>query len=188
MNDLKKVLLAVVVIFICALKPLAAQPITTPSGNVDLVNRLRLITKENDRLKNIVETYEANLSKLEEEHSKTTQTIKQLQDQLTQGCSNSSSGNEDVDRLVKELVDTHYNLGVIYQQQQKFDEAEMEYRKVLEVKPDDADALYNLAIIYDSHKNDSDQALLYYQKYLDSNPSPLDKTLVEDMMKRLKRP
>ncbi len=189
MSNFKKIFIAGVVLVLSAFKPLAAQtvPAPSPSGNVDLINRLRSITKENDRLKNIVETYEANLAKLEEEHIKTTQTIKQLQDQLNQGCSNVSSGNPDTDRLVKELADTHYNLGVIYQGQGKFDEAETEYRKVLEIKPDDADALYNLAIIYDSGKNETDQAILYYQKYLDLNPDPIEKAAVEEIMNRLKR-
>jgi len=73
--------------------------------------------------------------------------------------------------LEKETGDMHYNLAVIFQSQNKFDEAIREYEKVLETKPDDADANFNLALIYDSVKNDRDKAIQHYEEYLGINPN-----------------
>ncbi|MBI3602390.1 MAG: tetratricopeptide repeat protein [Candidatus Omnitrophica bacterium] len=88
---------------------------------------------------------------------------------------------------LKELADTHYNLGVILQEQYKFDEAQKEYEKVLELRPDDADAHYNLALIFDTAKNDRNMALYHYEKYLEINPRAAEAQGVRQSIARLSK-
>jgi tetratricopeptide (TPR) repeat protein len=168
---------------------LAAQE--TPSATVedqakkivDLINRIRVITKENDRLKKMVETYESELEGLDEQNKKTSETLKELQDTITKNSSCADEG--EMARISKELADTHYNLGVIYQSQSQYDQAELEYKKVLAIKPDDADAIYNLAVIYDSYKTDPASAVYYYKKYLDLNPRAADSDQISRRIDKL---
>ena len=74
----------------------------------------------------------------------------------------------------------HYNLGVIFQKENRWKEAVREYEKVLELKPDDADANFNLALIYDTIKNDRKKAVFYYERYLDINPDADDADKVKE--------
>jgi len=46
-----------------------------------------------------------------------------------------------------DYVDAHYNLGLLYMQSEKANEARMHFEHVLSVRPDDADTLYNLALM-----------------------------------------
>jgi tetratricopeptide (TPR) repeat protein len=191
MNDVRGKLL-VLFFFICTLLsvPLLAAQETSSStvedqGKkiVDLINRIRVITKENDRLKKMVETYESELEGLDEQNKKTTETIRELQDNLTKNSSCTNDG--ETARMSKELADTHYNLGVFYQEHSQYDQAEMEYKKVLAVKPDDSDAIYNLAVIYDSYKTDPASAVLFYKKYLELNPKAAESDQISQRINKL---
>ncbi len=87
--------------------------------------------------------------------------------------------NKESERLKREVADTHYNLGVTFQEANKWERAIIEYERVLEVKPDDADAHFNLALIYETVKNDRDRALYHYEKYLGANPGAEDASKVK---------
>ena len=54
-----------------------------------------------------------------------------------------------------------------------------EYQKALEVCPDDAEASYNLALIYERQLNDQDKAMFYYKRYLTINPQAHDAAVVK---------
>lgn len=154
-----------------------------------LINRLKVITKENDRLKQMVEAYEKQLAYLEDQNNKTAQTIKMLQDRLASEPAASQaaapSSDADTSRLTKELADAHYNLGVMYQEQGKNDDAINEYKRVLMAKPDDAEAHYNLGLIYDTVKHDKAEALYYYRKYLELSPNASDKAEIQNQIDKL---
>jgi len=105
-----------------------------------------------------------------------------LQDNLKNALSELSDATEDLSRLKKEVADMHYNMGVIFQEDNKWDEAAMEYKKVLESDPKDADAHYNLALIYDTAKNDRKQALYHYRKYIELKPEADDILKVKEYL------
>ncbi|MDD5730860.1 MAG: tetratricopeptide repeat protein, partial [Candidatus Omnitrophica bacterium] len=44
----------------------------------------------------------------------------------------------------------------------------------LEIKPDDADSLYNLGVIYGEYLNDRKKAIMYFRKYLTLAPNDAD--------------
>ena len=59
------------------------------------------------------------------------------------------------------------NLGVIYTGLNRLDEAEQSYERAVELKPDSAEAHYNLGVFYELHRKDLPRALAQYHKYLD---------------------
>jgi chromosome segregation ATPase len=73
-------------------------------------------------------------------------------------------------RLVQDLADTHYNMGVMFAKRRDFVRAAKEFQQVIEVRPDDAAAHYNLGIIYAEHVPDREKALSFFRRYLSMNP------------------
>ena len=88
--------------------------------------------------------------------------------------------SKELERLKREVAATHYNLGVIFQEANEWEGAVAEYEKVLEAKPNDGNTHFNLALIYDTVKNDRDKALYHYKKYLDVNPEVDDASRVKE--------
>jgi tetratricopeptide (TPR) repeat protein len=77
-------------------------------------------------------------------------------------------------KLVTETADMHYNLGVSNIKNKDYKRAVKEFEKVLELKPDDAYANYNLGYIYAEHLVDREKAIAYFQKYLTYAPDEKD--------------
>jgi chromosome segregation ATPase len=76
--------------------------------------------------------------------------------------------------LPQENTTLHYNLGVLYSQNQQFDKAVKEFAKVLELKPEDGETLYNLGVIYGEHIKDKKKAISYFKRYLSVAPDDAD--------------
>ena len=74
------------------------------------------------------------------------------------------------ERLIKDLADTHYNMGVMFSKKRDFARAVAEFQKVVELKPDDADAYYNLGVIYAEHLPDRERAMTVLRRYLALSP------------------
>lgn len=69
-------------------------------------------------------------------------------------------------KLVEETAHMHYNMGVSFIKSKDFKRAVNEFKKVLELKPDDAYANYNLGYIYAEHLVDRPTAIKYFRDYL----------------------
>ena len=78
------------------------------------------------------------------------------------------------ERLLRDLADTHYNMGVMFAHKKDFPRAVEEFQKVVELRPDDADAHYNLGIIYAEHMPDREKALAAFRRYLQVKPQGQD--------------
>lgn len=83
------------------------------------------------------------------------------------------------ERLLKEVADTHYNMGVLFTKKDDYTRAVKEFHKVVELRPADADALYNLGVIYAEHLPDRERATTYFRRYLQLNPSAKDASWVK---------
>jgi Flp pilus assembly protein TadD len=59
------------------------------------------------------------------------------------------------------------NLGVIYTELNRLDEAEQSYERAVALKPNYAEAHYNLGVFYELHRKDLPKALVQYHAYLD---------------------
>ena len=83
------------------------------------------------------------------------------------------------ERLLKDMADTHYNLGLLFAKKEDFIRAIKEFQKVIELRPDDADAHYNLGLIYAEHLPDRDRAMENFKRYLQINPRANDASWVK---------
>jgi len=87
--------------------------------------------------------------------------------------------------LKKERSLYHYNLGVAYSQAKLYDEAIEEYEKSLKYGSLNADAHYNLGLLYENIKKVPERAIEHYRKYLEIKPDAADKEEVVGWIKKL---
>ncbi|MFH1800490.1 MAG: tetratricopeptide repeat protein [Candidatus Omnitrophota bacterium] len=86
--------------------------------------------------------------------------------------------------LVKETGDMHYNLGVFYAGEMNYDRAIEEFKKAVDINPNDAKAQYNLGYIYAEQRQDRKKAEYYFRNFLglapdDPNSDAVKSYLVE---------
>ena len=70
------------------------------------------------------------------------------------------------EKIRRDRVTFFYNLGLAYTYAGLFKDAERSFQKVLELEPNDADAYYNLGILYEEHLHKTDLGIQYYQRFL----------------------
>ena len=90
-------------------------------------------------------------------------------------------------RLAAEGERYHYNLGVIYTQTKEFDLAVQEFKTALAYNPQNADAHYNLGIIFDDYFKDKDNAQYHYRTFLELRPTSDDAESVREWLKNLEK-
>ncbi|PIU39961.1 MAG: hypothetical protein COT00_04200 [Candidatus Omnitrophica bacterium CG07_land_8_20_14_0_80_50_8] len=171
----------------------------------DIISKLKIITGKNMEFKNELAAKEAVISKLEAEK---TQALAALAEEKAKSehlavvpeekpanllklnniafRSNGMYTNDNRESLNKEEADAHYNLGVLLQGAGKTDDALREYSQCLALRLDDADTLFNMAIIFDRAKNDRKKAIAYYAKYLALEPKSEDVLKVRERIEELK--
>jgi len=69
-------------------------------------------------------------------------------------------------KLVRETSHMHYNMGVSFIKSRDYKRAVKEFKKVLELDPQDAYANYNLGYVYAEHLVDRPEAIRYFKDYL----------------------
>ena len=70
------------------------------------------------------------------------------------------------ERLLKDTAIMHYNLGVFYTKNREYEKAIEEYKKVLDIRPNDANAYFNLGYIYAERLNDREEAIDCFRSFL----------------------
>jgi tetratricopeptide (TPR) repeat protein len=80
----------------------------------------------------------------------------------------------------------HYNLGVAYTEANLYDEAIEAYKRSLEFNPKNAEAHYNLGLLYENFNGDPGLAASHYRRYLELEPDAEDKEEVSGWIRRLK--
>lgn len=88
--------------------------------------------------------------------------------------------------LQEERGTYHYNLAVAYTKANLNDEAIAAYEKSLELNPNNADAHYNLGLLYEKFKGDPDTATFHYNKYLELKPDAGDREEVLGWIEKIK--
>lgn len=68
----------------------------------------------------------------------------------------------------------HYNLGVFYTKEGNYQKAIKEFEAVIKANPNDADAYYNLGVIYAEYLNEEEKAIDYFSRYLELAPNDKD--------------
>jgi len=110
------------------------------------------------------------LTPLEEKYAKLLLDHRTLKQQSSKIPGNVTEIAREHQRLLKDLADTHYNMGVNFAKRKDYPRAAIEFRKTIELRPDDADAHYNLGVIYAEHVPDRERALTFFRKYLTIKP------------------
>ncbi len=85
-------------------------------------------------------------------------------------------------RLIEQTADMHYNQGVFYAKNKEFKRAIKEFEKVLDIKPKDPQANYNLGYIYAEHLVDRPKAIAYFKDYLTYAPDATDADWVRNYL------
>ena len=73
--------------------------------------------------------------------------------------------------LVKETAEMHYNMGVFFTENKKFEQAEREYLRALEFDPNNLKVHYNLGYLYAEDMDRHDKAMFHLEKYLQIDPN-----------------
>lgn len=77
-------------------------------------------------------------------------------------------------KAVEENATLHYNLSVLYAQTKDYQKAIAELEKVIEIKPNDGAAYYNMGVIYGEYLNNRKKSIGYFKKYLSLSPKDPD--------------
>ena len=77
-------------------------------------------------------------------------------------------------KLLKENAVLHYNQGVFYTQTQNYEKAIEEFLKDIKINPNDAEAHYNLAVIYGEYLEQADKAVAHFKRYITLSPNDRD--------------
>lgn len=80
--------------------------------------------------------------------------------------------------LVRETAGMHYNLGNHFVETKRYDMAIREYLRTIELLPNDADAHYNLALVYDIYMNDYQAAINHYSRFIELKPGSENKNSI----------
>lgn len=87
--------------------------------------------------------------------------------------------------LNKERGIYHYNLAVSFTQAELYDDAIEAYEKSLQFNPENADAYYNLGLLYANIRNNPEKAIQEYRAYLKLKPDAPDRDEVEAWIRQL---
>jgi tetratricopeptide (TPR) repeat protein len=87
--------------------------------------------------------------------------------------------------ILKERAQYNYNLAVAYARAEMYDEAIDTYERSLSYDKNNADAHYNLGVLYDTVKGRTEEAIAQYKEYLALQPDASDREEVEASIKRL---
>ncbi|MDD5595510.1 MAG: tetratricopeptide repeat protein [Candidatus Omnitrophica bacterium] len=156
------------------------------------------LQSEKEKLQNAIDESKKNLAKKEIDLEKTQIALERLEKKVIQEGSTRKNlyekESEDLKKNIKSLEETlkkerglyHYNLAVAFTQSKLFDEAIDSYEKSLSFDPTNADAHYNLGLLYTSARGNPEKALQHYQEYLKLKPDAEDKDEVMGWIAKLK--
>ena len=100
-----------------------------------------------------------------------------------------------LDAKMKVFIERHsgqgavflYNLGVAYARGGLYDDAVRAFTDSLGLESNNPDAHYNLALLYETSKRDTNKAIEHYQKYLSMLPDSIERYDLETKIDSLKR-
>jgi tetratricopeptide (TPR) repeat protein len=131
----------------------------------ELAAKNQELVETNEKLKGLL-----NQSVLEPERSRILDVAKKNEESV-KGSVNAVAGvNSENLNLKDQLVGTYFDLGNIYYDLGRYEDAIAQYKNALNLNPKLSWAYHNLAIIYDYHLANQEEARKYYQYYLNLKP------------------
>lgn len=97
------------------------------------------------------------------------------------------SGTQPESKIQETLVDgdTFYNLGIEALRKGEYGRAEQAFKQALALDPGDAQACYNLGVLYDNYLINKKEALKYYLRYVNTVPDAPDAEAVRSWVNEL---
>ncbi|MCX5686545.1 MAG: tetratricopeptide repeat protein [Candidatus Omnitrophica bacterium] len=159
--------------------------------NTKLQNEKEILNKAVDDAKKTLESKEANLQRLKTNlEALEKKMAKEMPEKESKMAEESKSLRKKIDsldrKLKKERSTYYYNLGVAYTQAKYYEEAIRAYESSLKFDPNNADAHYNLALAYDTIRDDRQRAIYHYRAYLKLRPQAPDRDEIKAAITNLK--
>ena len=131
-------------------------------------DRLKVVTGENESLRKKDALRRGELAVLKKAQIALVRKVARLERANTFCQQKEARSAERVvpQALKRENADLHYNLGVVFQEQKRYDAAAREFGLAVKANPGDRDAHFNLALVYDRGQNNRSAAIRHYREYL----------------------
>ncbi|MCP4653539.1 MAG: tetratricopeptide repeat protein [Candidatus Omnitrophica bacterium] len=161
------------------------------SSYVNITNKLK---NESTNFKNRVRDSESSASAKKEKLRKLEEEVKSKDFELTKAEKKYSIDvgklTEETKglnaQLLREKALAYYNLGLAYVRGGFYNEAIESWENALRIDSSDFDAHYNLAVIYETKKKNTNKAVFHYNKYLQLNPDEADCSEIREKLRKLR--
>lgn len=148
--------------------------------NVALQKDSRTLSGTLNKKDNTIKKFRQDIDKAKVEKTELASRIKDLEKKYTDAVKKNKRLEGDIRNmpqkfseiarqnklLSKETAKMHYNLGVFYTKNKEYDRAAMEFKKVIDIDPNDAYAHFNLGYIYAEYIVNRDKAVAEFRQYL----------------------
>ncbi len=114
----------------------------------------------------VIADLEEKVAELEYENEEASGKIKSLEKESRSIPSKFSKLAKQNKALNKQLANVHYNQALFYCENKDFRRAAKEFRQVIDLRPFDKDAIFNLGLIYAEHRVDREKAIEYMKRYI----------------------
>lgn len=143
------------------IEKLQAGNTTSVEQKLEVEKRLEGIRAENLKMQELLKN-----AILVPERDQILARMKQNEESVRAAVAQVSSMDGENVALKQQLIQSYFDLGNIFYDLGRYEDAVVQYQHVLEWDPYHSWAHHNLAIIYDFHLHQSSQAIEHYQKYL----------------------
>lgn len=144
-----------------AMEGLQAGNNASVEQKLEVEKKLELISAENMKLQELLKR-----SILAPERDQIVERMKKNEDAVKAAVTQVSSMDGENIALKEQLIQSYFELGNMFYDLGRFQDARAQYLHVLEWDPYHAWAHHNLAVIYDFHMHKANEAVEHYQKYL----------------------
>jgi len=142
------------------------------SGSLESAVKHQEVVAKNQELKETNEKLKGllNQSVLEPERSRIIDVAKKNEEAVKNSVGLVAGVSSENLSLKDQLVGACFDLGNVYYDLGRYEDAIVQYKKALHLNPKLAWAYHNLAIVYDYHLANQKEARFYYQQYLNLKP------------------
>lgn len=136
----------------------------------DSRSRINKIQDRDKRFAKRTNSTDKTLKSLKVEKNTLLETNKRLNKQLADLPGRFRKMAEENRRLLREASQMHYNLGVFYLQNKSYDMAVKEFKRALDLNPNDPKIHYNLGYLYSEQYEKHEEALAHFRRFLELSP------------------
>lgn len=134
-------------------------------------DRVKKIQDRDQKFAKQVEGLRKELNDLKREHDRLVRVNTEMNRLVGEAPARFKDIAEENKRLIKETAEMHYNMGVFFAENQKYDRAVKEFMRSVEINPNNAKAHYNLGYLYAEELRRHDLAVRHFNKFLALHPS-----------------